>query len=197
MLSQEVSSAVLNLRDAGAEAIMLATDNVQAGLIMLETDQLGYDVFLCADNGGGGTGGQNSVGPAGAAADGFIGALQQDLPTNTDNPAVADWAALAEAYEGQGADQKMSNFSLQTYYYTRALIEVIDGLDGDLAYENFHAAAEALVDDPIELGAIPSVGCGPLPGGHSCGSGAALAEYDFDTMTWSVVRDFQAASGEE
>lgn len=197
VLSQEVSSAVLNLRDAGAEAIMLATDNTQASLVMQQTDQLGYDVLLCADNGGGGTGGPNSVGPAGAAAEGFLGALQQELPTSEDNEAVAAWRTLAEAYTGQGSGQKLSNFSLQTYYYTRALFELLDRLEGDLAYENFHAEAEALADDPLDLGALPALACGPMPDGHSCANGAALAQYDVAAQAWSVVRDFQPASGGE
>lgn len=192
VLSQDVSSAVQNLRSAGAEAIMLATDNVQAALVMQETDKLGYDVLLCADNGGGGTGGPNSVGPAGAAADGFIGALQVELPTNLDNEAVAAWDTLAEAYTGQGSDAKKTNFSLQTYYYTRALLEVFDRMEGDYAYDNFHAVAEATVDEPIDLGALPTIACGPLPDGHKCAAGAALAEYDVANEEWTVIRDFQA-----
>jgi branched-chain amino acid transport system substrate-binding protein len=191
VLSQEISSAVLNVRDAGAEAIMLATDNTQASLIMQRVDELGMDVMLCADNGGGGTGGPNTVTPAGASATGFIGALQQELPTNTDNPAVAHWRGLAEGYTGQGSAQNLSNFSLQTYYYTRALFEVLDRLDGDYRYENFNRVAESLQDDPLDLGAIPRLACGPLPDGHSCASGAALAQYDAGTETWTVIRDFQ------
>lgn len=197
VLSQEVSSAVLNLRDAGAEAIMLSTDNTQASLVMQQADQLGYDVFLCADNGGGGTGGQNTVGPAGAAATGFLGALQQQLPTSEDNEAVQAWRTLAEQYTGQGEGQKLSNFSLQTYYYTRAFFEILDRLEGDLAYDSFHAEAETLVDEPLDLGALPALACGPLPEGHSCANGAALAEYDAGTQAWTVVRDFQPPSGSE
>lgn len=197
VLSQEVSSAVLNLRDAGAEAIMLATDNTQASLVMQQVEQLGLDVRLCADNGGGGTGGPNSVGPAGAAADGFLGALQQQLPSEESNEAVASWRALAEEYSGQGSGQALSNFSLQTYYYTRGLFEILDRLEGELAYENFHAEAEGLADDPLDLGALPALACGPLPDGHSCADGAALAEYDATAEEWTVVRDFQPASGSE
>lgn len=192
VLSQDISSAVLNLRDAGAEAIMLSTDNVQAALIMQETEALGYDVVLCADNGGGGTGGPNTVGSAGAAAEGFIGGLQVELPTSTENEAVAEWRALAEAYTGEGDAQKLSNFSLQTYYYTRALLEVIDRLDGDLAYENFHTTAESLVEEPLDLGALPVLACGSLPEGHSCASGAALAQYSAADESWTVIRDFMA-----
>lgn len=190
VLSQDISSAVLNMRDAGAEAIMLSTDNVQAALIMQETQALGYDVFLCADNGGGGTGGPNTVSSAGAAADGFVGGLQVALPTSTDNDAVTAWRELAEAYTGEGEAQKTSNFSLQTYYYTRALIDIIDRLDGDLAYERFHEVAESLVDEPLDLGALPALACGPLPDGHGCASGAALAEYSVDDESWTIVRDF-------
>ena len=191
VLSQDISSAVQNLRDKEAEAIMLATDNVQAALIMQETDKLGYDVMLCADNGGGGTGGPNSVGPAGAAADGFIGALQVELPSNLDNAAVAAWDELAEAYTGQGSEAKKTNFSLQTYYYTRALLEIFDRMDGDFRYENFHAVAEATGDDAIDYGALPTLACGPLPDGHKCAAGAALAQYSTDSESWTVIREFQ------
>ncbi len=112
------------------------------------------------------------------------------MPTNTDNEAVAAWRELAEAYTGEGEAQKTSNFSLQTYYYTRALIEIIDRLDGDLAYESFHAEAESLADDPMDLGALPVLACGPLPDGHDCAAGAALAQYSVDDETWTVIRDF-------
>lgn len=193
VLSQEVSSAVQNVLNAGAEAIMLSTDNTQASLIMQEVDKLGADVKLCADNGGGGTGGPNAVGPAGAAADGFIGALQVQLPSNEENEAVAHWRALAEDYSGQGSEQATNNFSLQTYYYTRALFEVLDRMEGDLSYENFHAVAESLQDDPLDLGALPAIGCGPLPDGHDCADGAALAQYNAGSESWEVIRDFQPA----
>ena len=70
----------------------------------------------------------------------------------------------------------------------------MDRLEGDYSYDNFHAVAETLVDDPITVPSIPPVACGPLPGGHSCASGAGVAVYDAETESWTQVRPFQAAA---
>ena len=105
---------------------------------------------------------------------------------------------LADAYDGPGKDGGR-NFSLQTYSYTVAFIQLVDSLDGNYSYDNFHATAEALADNPIVLPSIPPASCGPLPGGHSCAAGAGLAQYnaaddpDGDGVgTWVQIRDFQA-----
>jgi branched-chain amino acid transport system substrate-binding protein len=180
--SQDVNSAVLNVRDAEAEGILLATDNTQAALILQQVASLGMEALVASDNGGGGTGGQNTVGAAGDAAEGFLGGLQVALPTS-DEPAVAAWREMAEA---SGKEQGTSNFSLQTYAYTKAFITVLEGLGDDLAYECFYAAAEST---PIPTdGLTPDIACGPLPEGHSCAAGAALAQYSGGE--WAIVRDF-------
>ena len=66
-------------------------------------------------------------------------------------------------------------------------------MNGDLSWDNFHAVAESLQDDPILTGAMPPIACGPrAEGGHTCASGAGLSEYDYETGTWTQVREFQA-----
>jgi branched-chain amino acid transport system substrate-binding protein len=180
--SQDVASAVLNARDAGAEGLLLATDNTQAALILQQVESLGMDVIVISDNGAGGTGGPNMVDAAGDAAEGFIGGLQVALPTS-EEPAVVEWRELAEA---SGKEQATSNFSLQTYSYTKGFLDILTALGDDLSYESFIAAAEST---PIETnGLSPDIECGPLPDGHSCAAGAALAQYS--DGVWTVIRDF-------
>jgi branched-chain amino acid transport system substrate-binding protein len=180
--SQDVNSAVLSARDAGAEGILLATDNTQAALVLQQVQSLGMEVIVVSDNGAGGTGGPNMVDAAGDAAEGFIGGLQVALPTS-DEPSVVAWRELAEASD---KEQAVSNFSLQTYSYTRGFIDLLTGLGDDMSYESFIAAAEST---PIETnGLSPNIVCGPLPDGHSCAQGAALAQYS--DGEWAVIRDF-------
>jgi branched-chain amino acid transport system substrate-binding protein len=180
--SQDVASAVLNSRDAGAEGLVLATDNTQAALILQQAASLGMDVLVVSDNGAGGTGGPNMVSAAGDAAEGFIGGLQVALPT-TESPSIDHWRELAEA---SGKEQATSNFSLQTYAYTKAFLSLLADLGDDLSYESFIAAAESTEIDTEGL--APDIACGPLPDGHNCASGAALAEYA--DGEWTIVRDF-------
>jgi branched-chain amino acid transport system substrate-binding protein len=191
VLSTNVAPAVLAVIESGADAVLTAVDNAQNGLILDQFFEAGFDVPVCSDAGASGAGGQNTVGLANPdAADGFYGTLQAALPT-TDDPFVNNQRALAEAYDGPGSEGA-PNFILQTYSYTVAFFELWDRLDGDFTYETFHAEAEALAGDPIALPSIPVVACGPLPGGHSCASGAGVAQYDAATESWSQVREFQA-----
>ncbi len=187
--SDAVAPAVLAVIDSGAEAVLTATDNAQNALILDQFFEAGFSPLVCSDNGSSGAGGLNTVGLANPeAADGYLGTLQQ-LPPDADNPFAQNVAELFAAYEGPG-NTGAPNFVLQTFSYMTAFAELVDRLDGDYSYENFHAVAEAIVDDPIEIPAIPVVACGPLPGGHSCASGAALAQYDAATETWTQIRDF-------
>ena len=191
VLSDAVGPAVLAVIDSGAEAVLTAVDNAQNGLIMDAFHEAGFDVHMCSDQGAAGAGGPNTVSLANPeAADGYLGALQNAL-TDTDNDFVNHWRGLADAYDGPGSEGAR-NFSLQTYSYAVAFFQLWDHLDGDYSYENFHATAEGLINDPITLPSLPPVGCGPLPGGHSCALGAGMAQYDADTETWSQVRSFQS-----
>ncbi len=144
---------------------------------------------MCSDAGASGAGGPNTVSLANPeAADGYLGALQVALP-DADIPLAQAVAESFAAYDGPGATGA-PNFVLQTNSYAVAFFELVDRLDGNYAYDNFHVTAEALVDDPIVLPTIPVVACGPLPGGHSCASGAGMSVYDAETESWTQVREF-------
>ena len=191
VLSDVVGPAVLAVIDSGAEAVLTALDNAQNGLVLDQFHEAGFDALVCSDAGSSGAGGQNTVGLANPeAADGYLGALQVALPDG-DHEFVQHWRELWDAYDGPGKEGGAPNFSLQTYSIITAFFELFDRLDGDYSYENFHATAEALTGDPILVPSIPPVACGTLPGGHSCASGAGVAQYDADTETWSQVRGFQ------
>lgn len=182
----DVSSAVNNVVAADPDAVLLATDNTQVALVLQGLRSRGVDAPVFADQGGAGTGGPSAVGPAGAAAEGFIGGLQINL-TTADVDEVAEWRELAEAYDGE---QGVSGFSLQTYSYLLAFAELLNRMGEDLSYDNFHAEAEALVDDPIVLGTVPDIECAPLPDGHTCVQSAGLAV--FTNGAWELLQDFTA-----
>ena len=182
----DVSSAVNNVVAADPDAVLLATDNTQVALVLQQLRSRGVDVPVFADQGGAGTGGPSAVGPAGDAAEGFIGGLQVNL-TTADQPDVEHWRELGEQYDGE---QGTSGFSLQTYSYLKAFAELLDRMGDDLSYENFHAEAEALADDPISLGTVPDIECGALPDGHTCVQSAGLAIYTGGA--WELLQDFQA-----
>ena len=182
----DVSSAVNNVVAANPDAVLLATDNTQVALVLQQLRGRGVNVPVFADQGGAGTGGQSAVGPAGSAAEGFIGGLQINL-TNADNPDVKHWAELAGKYDGE---QGMSGFSLQTYSYLKAFAELLDRMGEDLSYDNFNKTAESLTDKPISLGTVPDIECGPLPDGHTCVVSAGLAQYS--NGQWTLLQDFTA-----
>lgn len=191
--SEIVGPAVLNVIASGAEAIVAGVDNIQNALILQILDENNSDALLCSDQGAAGSGGQNAVGPAEEAADGFLGALQVALP-DTDTPLMSQWRALRNAYcDSISEECQAPNFSEQTYLHSITFFEVIDRLDGDLSWDNFHAVAENLRNNPIETGAMPPISCGPrAEGGHACASGAGLSVYDYETETWTQIREFQA-----
>lgn len=199
VLSDAVAPAVLSVIDSGAEGVLTALDNAQNGLVLDQFHEAGFEALVCSDAGAAGTGGPNTVSLANPeAADGFLGAMQVADPASTSD-FVTNWASLWEAYDGPGKEGGAANFSLQSYSISQAFFQLWDRLDGDYSYDNFHATAEALAGDPIMVPSIPPVACGPLPGGHSCASGAGIAVYnatddpDGDGVgTWAQVRDFVA-----
>ncbi|MFC4945035.1 ABC transporter substrate-binding protein [Pseudonocardia sp. GCM10023141] len=183
----EVSSAVNNVLAAKPEAVLIAEDNTSAALILKQLRAGGMTGPVFADQGGAGTGGPSAVGPAGAAAEGFLGGMQADT-VSTDNPAVEHWRTLAKSYQG---DQGTSGFSLQTYSYVMAFAELVKRMGKDLSYTNFTTTAEGLATNPIKLGMIPDIQCGPLPGGHTCAQQAGIAKYTGGK--WVVEQPFTAA----
>ncbi|SHK53469.1 amino acid/amide ABC transporter substrate-binding protein, HAAT family [Pseudonocardia thermophila] len=184
--STEVSVAVNNVLAKQPEAVLLATDNTSVALILKALRAQGFTGPIYADQGGGGTGGPSTVGPAGDAAEGFIAGMQADV-VSTDNPAVEHWRELAKKYDGE---QGESGFSLQTYSFVMAFAELVKRLGDDLSYDNFVKTAENLRNDPIKLGTIPDIECGPLPDGHDCVISAGLAKYTGGK--WVVEQQFTA-----
>lgn len=191
--SEIVGPAVLNVIASGAEGIVAGVDNIQNALILQILAENNSNALLCSDQGAAGSGGQNAVGPAEEAADGFLGALQVALP-DTDSPLMSQWRALRNAYcDSISEECQAPNFSEQTYLHSITFFEVIDRLEGDLSWDNFHAVAENLWANPIETGAMPPIACGArADGGHACASGAGLSEYDYETQTWNQIREFRA-----
>ena len=195
--SEVVQPAVLNIIGTDAEAIVAGVDNIQNALILQTLAENGSDALLCSDQGAAGTGGQNAVGPAGADADGFLGALQVQLP-DTDSPILNNWRPLRDAYCATISEEcNAPNFSLQTYLHAISFFEVIDRLDGNLSWEAFHSTAESLRDNPIDMqGAMPNIRCAERAGGgHFCAAGAGLSRYDFASETWIQIREFRAPEG--
>jgi len=188
--STEVANAVLRIKDAGAECLVMATDNVQVALVLKKIQELGLKIKVASDNGAGGTGGVGMVGLAGEAADGFIGALQVALPTDLTQVGVKAWRTIADK---SSLRQATNNFSLQAYTYTKAFFKAVDRLEGDLNWNRLFQSLESSVVN--NQGAAPNITCGPLPTGHSCAKGAALAQYSTATKTWKIVSPFGAPQG--
>jgi branched-chain amino acid transport system substrate-binding protein len=189
--SQEVANAVLKIRDAGAECLVMATDNVQVALVLKKIQDLGLSIKVASDNGAGGTGGTNMVNLAGAAADGFVGGLQVNLPTDVSQTGVRAWRTLADK---STLPQATNNFSLQTYTYSKAFFKAIERLGDDLNWNRLYQLLEG--EKVNNLGAAPNITCGPLPTGRSCAKGAALAQYEAATKTWKIVSPFGPPEGE-
>ncbi|OJY52050.1 ABC transporter substrate-binding protein [Pseudonocardia sp. 73-21] len=187
--STEVSSAVNNVMAQKPDAVLLAEDNTSSALILKQLRAQGFTGPVFADQGAAGTGGPSTVKPAGAAAEGFLGGMQSDT-VSTDNPAVEHWRSLAQKYQG---DQGTSGFSLQTYSYVMAFAELVKRMGDDVSYANFTRTAEGLASNPIKLGSIPDIQCGPLPTGHTCARQAGIAKYTGGK--WVVEQPFMAPEG--
>ncbi|RTL67608.1 MAG: hypothetical protein EKK42_12315 [Pseudonocardiaceae bacterium] len=184
--STEVSSAVNKVVAAQPDAVLLAEDNTSTALILKQLRAQGFTGMVFADQGAGGTGGTSTVGPAGDAAEGFLGGMQADT-VSTNNPAVEHWRELAKK---SGKPQAESGFSLQTYSFVQAFAELVKRMGDDVSYANFQKTAEGLKSDPIKLGSIPDIECGPLPDGHTCARQAGIAKYTGGK--WVVEQEFMA-----
>ena len=186
--TSDVSAAVLAVKNANPQALIISTNNTSVGLILKEMGNLGLHIPAYADQGAANTGGVGAVGPAGSAANGFLGGLQVDLPTSN-TQAVQTWRAQAQQYSGP---QGLSAFSLQTYMQEMAFVEVLKRMGSDYSWSNFEKTANGLASNPITLGALPPIACGPLPDGHTCGNQSEIAKFDATTQTWSVIQGFTA-----
>ena len=191
--SEIVGPAVLNVIASGAEGIVAGVDNIQNALILqiLRREQQRRAALLRP-------GRSRLRGP------------ERRRPRRRGRRRLPGRPAGCPARHGLPADEPVArpaqrllrlhqrrvqapNFSEQTYLHSITFFEVIDRLEGDLSWDNFHAVAESLHSDPIVTGAMPPIACGPrAEGGHACASGAGLSEYDYETETWTQIREFQA-----
>jgi ABC-type branched-subunit amino acid transport system substrate-binding protein len=185
-----LSAPILNVINSGAQGLLISLDSGSLGTALNLLHDGGYKGLICSDGGSAGVGSLSNVGAANPdAATGFLAAMQTALPESND-PAVKEWLKLRESYNGRfkgGA----ANYSLQSYLYTMAFAELIHRLEGDYTRENFHKVAEGLKNKPMKLSAMPEVECGPLPGGHTCSTGAGLAVFDGGTKKWTQIEDFK------
>lgn len=189
--SREVATAVNKAVQGKAEAVLLATDNTQAALILKKLKELGASPIVVAESGAGGAGGGNTVGQAGSDANGFYAMMAQDLPASDVTRGVIKWRVLAKASGYPGGE---NNFSLQTYGYAKIFFEVLAKVaaTNDFSYSNFTKIAEST---KVNLDFMPPIACGPLPDGHACGNGAGIGQYtgkEWPDGRWDQVRDFKA-----
>jgi hypothetical protein len=181
---------VLNIVNSGAEALLIALDPGSLSTALNGLRASGFKGPICSDGGSAGVGGLTNIGAASPeASNGFVATLQTALPTSKD-PFVLNWKKQFDAYDGKFKEAG-PGFSLQGYAYVIALARLIERLNGDLSRENFHKVAESLKGNPIKLGAVPEISCGPLPGGHTCATGAGLATFDSATKTWTQTQEFR------
>jgi branched-chain amino acid transport system substrate-binding protein len=181
--STDVSAAVLKLRDAHPEAIVLGTDNTQTGLIMKQSKALGFSPIFIGDSSTATTGASSAVNVAGNAADGLYGTMAVEL-TSDDTPAVRAYRAAMEKYD---PDQVDNAFALQAYATCQVFFHIVQKQGNDLTWANFIKVAEATRN--LQTGLLPPVSFGPLPNGHTGTHGAKIAQYRGEAPggTWSVV----------
>lgn len=180
--STEVSSAVLNVRGANPDAIVLGTDNTQSALIMQEVEQLGWQPMIMGTSSTVTTGSSGTVGPAGPAAEGVFGSLISELPTS-DTPEVEAWRTAQEAV---AADQVGSGYALQAYANAQVFFEIVRQMGDDMSWESFQRTAESMSD--YESGIYPPITFGPAAdGGHVGTSGAKVARWN--GSDWELVTD--------
>lgn len=168
--STDVSAAVLKLRDAAPDAVVLGTDNTQTTLILKQAQQIGWAPTFIGGSSAVGVGSTVAVGPAGNAANNVYGTMVVDLPTS-DTPEVARWRAAP----GSAADSTGAGFSLQAYATAQVFFGILDKMGNNLSWVNFQKAAEATKD--LKVGLLPPVSFGTLPGGHTGTVAAKVARY--------------------
>lgn len=177
--STDVSAAVLKLRDADPDAVVLGTDNTQTTLILKQAQQIGWKPVFIGNSSTMGAGSSVAVGPAGAAADNVYGTMVVDLPTS-DTPEVAAWKAAP----GSAADSTGAGYSLQAYATAQVFFGILEKMGDDLSWDNFQKTAESTKD--LEVGLLPPVSFGALPGGHTGTVAAKVAQYT-STGGWVTV----------
>lgn len=180
--STEVSSAVLKVREAKPDAIVLGTDNTQSALIMKAVDELGWKPAIMGTSSTVTTGSTGTVEPAGASAKGIYGTFISELPTS-ESPEATAWRTAQEAV---APDQVGSAYALQAYASTKIFFDIVNRMGEDLSWANFQKTAESLKG--YESGIYPPITFGPAAdGGHVGTTGAKVAEWD--GSAWKVITD--------
>ena len=180
--STEVSSAVLKVRDANPDAIVLGTDNTQSSLIMQTVRGLGWQPMIMGTSSTVTTGSSATVEPAGEAATGTYGTLISELPTS-EAPEVAAWR---EAQDAAAPDQTGSAYALQAYANAKVFFEVVRRMGDDMSWASFQRTAEGMQD--YASGIYPPISFGPAAdGGHVGTNGAKVAQWD--GSAWVLVTD--------
>jgi hypothetical protein len=160
--------------------VLLAEDNTSVALILKALRAQGFTGPVFADQGGAGTGGTSTVGPAGAAAEGFLAGMQADT-VSTNNPDVEHWRSLAKASgkpEPRAASRcRPTASSGRSPNWSSAWARHV--------LRELHQDRRGLKSNPIKLGSIPDIECGPLPDGHTCAVQAASRSSQAASGPWS------------
>jgi branched-chain amino acid transport system substrate-binding protein len=177
--SPNVAAAVNNLFKAKPDAVMIGTDNTQAGLIIKQSKALGFNPIFVGDSTTASTGSAGVTSVAGDAADGMYGSAALALPTDT----IPELQNYRKAMQQYAPDQIDNAYALQSYSYMQTFFEVIKRQGSDLTWTNFTKVAESLKG--VKTGLLPPVNCGPLPGGHTCTQGAKISQ--FTNKKWTTI----------
>lgn len=180
--STNVSSAVLTVKNANPQAVVLGTDNTQAALVLKQAQQLGWQPLFVGDASAANTGTTVTTAAAGSAANGLYGALVGALPTASD-PQVAKYRAAMKKY---APSEVNSTYALQAYGQNLVFFHILKLMGNDLTWKNFEKVAQTVKG--YVTGLLPPVSFGPLPGGHTGTQGAGIAKYD--NGTWTSVLGF-------
>lgn len=180
--STNVSSAVLTVKNANPQAVVLGTDNTQSALILKQAQQLGWKPLFVGDASAANTGTTVTTAAAGSAANGLYGALVGALPTSSD-PAVAKYRVAMKKY---APSEVNSTYALQAYGQNLVFFHILKMMGNKLTWSNFEKVAQSLKD--YSTGLLPPVTFGPLPGGHTGTHGAGIAQYD--NGVWKNILPF-------
>lgn len=175
-----VNTEVLAAKQAGAQAVILGTDNSTADKVLESASSIGWHPQFIADASAAGTGGSTTVGPVGAAANGFIGALTSALPTDTTLSGVAEWLK-------QGKPAAGANYDLIAYESAMVFFHVMKKMGKTLSWKHFDKVAQSLKHYSTG-GVLAPLTFGKLPHGHSGADSVAFAKYT--NGTWTEVSGF-------
>ncbi|HLI16272.1 MAG TPA: ABC transporter substrate-binding protein [Acidimicrobiales bacterium] len=181
--STDISSAVLAVKAANPQAVVLATDNTQSILALQQAQQLGWHPLFVGDSSAANTGTPVVVQPAGSAAKGLYGALVAALPTGN-SKALRVYRAAVNKIDPSATS---SAYALQAYAQNLILFEILRRMGNDLTWANFIKTAQSLKH--YDTGLLPPISFGNLPGGHTGSHGAAIAEWT--GSAWKIVQNFR------